>query len=150
MPTKFTWAALRDPGRHDPRPINFRPDPAAVARREARKAAASKLWEEQYHQDARATQDRREGQRGAEIHWYEFTVKPKAKAIEARIAACQTDEERQNLAVELFEELHRSDNGFIRGGGAAMNKAISGSETIKDFLIDAIAINNNEVPRRKG
>jgi hypothetical protein len=150
MPTKFTWAALRDPGRHDPRPINFHPDPAAVARREAREAAGRKLWEEQYHQDARATQDRRPGQEGAWIHWFEFTVKPKAKEIEARIAACQTDEERQQLAVELFEELHRPDNGFIRGGGATMSKAIDASETIKGFLIDAIVINNNATPRRLG
>jgi hypothetical protein len=149
MPTKFTWSSLRDASRHDPRPLNFRPDPAAIARREARDAAENHLWKLQQPW-IEAACSRRQVHEGAEMHWLEYTVRPKAKEIIDRIQSCATDEARQKLADEILEELRRADRGFIRGGGAAMSAVIDASEIAKGFLTDAIVINNNEVPRRPG
>jgi hypothetical protein len=97
MPTKFSWHW----GGHTP-------DPAAIARREAREAAESHLsalqqpWRE-------AAFGRSKNQEGAELHWLGTTVKPLTKKTEQRIADCQTDEERQLLVQEILAELRRPD-----------------------------------------
>jgi hypothetical protein len=85
---------------------------------------------------------RRKVHEGAELHWVEYTVKPKALEIEAQITACQTDEERQQLADEILKELRQADRGFIRGGGASVSAAIDASDTVRSFVIDALIVAN--------
>jgi hypothetical protein len=139
MPTKFSW---HWGGRT--------PDPTAVARREARGAAEGRLlalqqpWSEGAHA-------RRKAHEGAELYWSDTAVKPLAKKIEARVADCRSDEDRLKLAEEILEGLRQGDRGFVRGGGATMAAVIDASETIRDFLVQALIINSNtEMPRRPG